>query len=163
MGIVEPDGQPNRWVANLIRKKARSLVGKYGFTTSDQESIEQELWYHLLQVYSRFDPSRGKETTFIISVVENRIRTLIEHGETDPVAFVNTLNRTIYKNAQRMKADKTLTFALINYQDGQLNLKFKRLMQRLSRKNGWFVPVSTLLDYIQQERGHHGTKYKEEK
>jgi hypothetical protein len=28
-------------------------------------------------------------------------------------------------------------------------------MQRLSQKNGWFVPVSTLLDYIVQTRGHH--------
>ena len=41
------------------------------------------------------------------------------------------------------------------YDDGQLNSDFKRLVERLSRKSGWFVPVSTLLDYMQKERGHH--------
>ena len=30
--------------------------------------------------------------------------------------------------------------------------RFKELMTRLSRKNGWFVPVSTLLDYLRQQR-----------
>jgi hypothetical protein len=39
------------------------------------------------------------------------------------------------------------------YQNGQLNPRFKSLMERLSNKGGWFVPVSTLLDYIQAQRG----------
>jgi hypothetical protein len=29
------------------------------------------------------------------------------------------------------------------------------LIDRLSRKNGWFVPVSMLLDYIRDRRGEH--------
>jgi hypothetical protein len=37
--------------------------------------------------------------------------------------------------------------------DGALDLRFKRLMTRLSRKNGWFVPVSPLLDHLAAERG----------
>jgi len=41
------------------------------------------------------------------------------------------------------------------FQNGQLNYEFKQLMKRLSRKSGWFVPVSTLLDYILEERGPH--------
>ena len=28
-----------------------------------------------------------------------------------------------------------------------------RLMERLSRKPGWFVPVSTLLDYLREHNG----------
>lgn len=38
-------------------------------------------------------------------------------------------------------------------QDGVLNSEFQRLMKRLRSKNGWFVPVSTLLDHLQEERG----------
>jgi hypothetical protein len=34
------------------------------------------------------------------------------------------------------------------YSDGCLNPEFKRLMRRLSQKNGWFVPVSRLLDHL---------------
>jgi len=41
------------------------------------------------------------------------------------------------------------------YKHGQLNPRFAELMKRLSRKNGWFVPVSTLLDYLLSVHGHH--------
>ena len=38
---------------------------------------------------------------------------------------------------------------------GKINTRFKVLMERLSRMNGWFVPVHTLLDFILQTRGNH--------
>lgn len=38
-------------------------------------------------------------------------------------------------------------------EDGRVNPRFAQLMERLSKKNGWFVPVSTLLDHIVAERG----------
>jgi hypothetical protein len=41
------------------------------------------------------------------------------------------------------------------YENGSLHARFTELMTRLSRKNGWFVPVSTLLDYILEKRGPH--------
>jgi hypothetical protein len=37
--------------------------------------------------------------------------------------------------------------------DGAVNGRFRELMTRLSRKNGWFVPVSTLLDHLRAQRG----------
>ena len=33
-------------------------------------------------------------------------------------------------------------------QNGKISEKFKEQMNRLSKKNGWFVPVSTLLDFL---------------
>jgi hypothetical protein len=38
-------------------------------------------------------------------------------------------------------------------QDGRLNPEFRRVMERLAKKNGWFVPVSTLLNFLDQSRG----------
>ena len=38
------------------------------------------------------------------------------------------------------------------WQNGELNPVFRRLMLRLARLNGWFVPVTTLLDYLQQNQ-----------
>lgn len=32
--------------------------------------------------------------------------------------------------------------------NGELSEKFKKQIKRLSKKNGWFVPVSTILDYL---------------
>ena len=37
-------------------------------------------------------------------------------------------------------------------QDGLVDWRFQELMSRLSRKNGWFVPVGTLLDYLSRTR-----------
>ncbi len=39
------------------------------------------------------------------------------------------------------------------YTDSGLNPRFRELMQRLSKRNGWFVPVSTLLDHLLAARG----------
>ena len=39
------------------------------------------------------------------------------------------------------------------YRHGELDSRFKTLMQRLSQKNGWFVPVVTLLDYLRGQNG----------
>jgi hypothetical protein len=41
------------------------------------------------------------------------------------------------------------------YRDGALDPKFKSLIARLSKRNGWFVPVSTLLNYLVEIKGHH--------
>jgi len=38
---------------------------------------------------------------------------------------------------------------------GRLHPHFRSLLERLSRLNGWFVPVSTLLDYVLEVRGPH--------
>jgi hypothetical protein len=37
--------------------------------------------------------------------------------------------------------------------NGRLDPRFRALMERLSKRPGWFVPVSTLLDYILEKRG----------
>jgi hypothetical protein len=39
------------------------------------------------------------------------------------------------------------------YRDGALHPRFKLLIERISRLNGWFVPVHTLLDYLMEVRG----------
>lgn len=38
-------------------------------------------------------------------------------------------------------------------ESGRVNPRFGELIRRLARKNGWFVPVSTLLDHIRFQRG----------
>jgi hypothetical protein len=46
-------------------------------------------------------------------------------------------------------------FAFGFYDEGRINPGFKHLMERLARKNGWFVPVATLLDYLLELNGGH--------
>lgn len=44
-------------------------------------------------------------------------------------------------------------FASGFWSQGELNRRFRELMARLASKNGWFVPVTTLLDYVVEKRG----------
>jgi hypothetical protein len=46
-------------------------------------------------------------------------------------------------------------FGLDFVKDGVLDPCFKERMTRLSRLNGWFVPVKTLLDYLLERNGRH--------
>ena len=46
-------------------------------------------------------------------------------------------------------------FASSFLEKGHLNAKFQFLMERLSKKNGWFVPVTVMLDYLLEQKGHH--------
>ena len=39
------------------------------------------------------------------------------------------------------------------WSNGKLEPQFKTLMERLARKNGWFVPAATMLDYLRRQRG----------
>ena len=39
-----------------------------------------------------------------------------------PVRFLDTLNRTLYQNIQRMNSDKNLTLAILNYADGTISI-----------------------------------------
>lgn len=40
-------------------------------------------------------------------------------------------------------------------QNGRLDARFRERMTRIARKDGWFVPVRTLLDTIREQRGEH--------
>ena len=39
--------------------------------------------------------------------------------------------------------------------DGRVDPRFERVMRRLAKRNGWFVPVRTLLDHLRERNGHH--------
>lgn len=46
-------------------------------------------------------------------------------------------------------------FACGFVENDRVHPRFKELMDRLGRKKGWFVPVSTMMDYIRGEKGDH--------
>jgi len=60
-----------------IRLKARQLIGRYGFTRSDREDIEQELTLDLLTRLSRFDPDKARSATFVRLVVDRCAASLV--------------------------------------------------------------------------------------
>jgi RNA polymerase sigma-70 factor (ECF subfamily) len=67
------------YVVNLIRRKARQLVGQYGFTEHDREDIEQELWADLYHRAPGYDPSLASPRTFANRIVEHAVAAIIQH------------------------------------------------------------------------------------
>jgi RNA polymerase sigma-70 factor (ECF subfamily) len=66
------------YAADLIRHKARQLVGKAGLTEDDRQDLEQELMIDLLQRMRHFNPAKAKKTTFMARIVERHISTILE-------------------------------------------------------------------------------------
>jgi len=86
----------------------------------------------------------GLESGILMLMTQTAIRTLIDHGETDPEAFFTTLNRVLYQNIQRMGIDKMLTLAFVKYQDGFLKIVGQHEEMLLLRRGGQVERVDTL-------------------
>ncbi len=78
----------------------------------------------------------GLESGMLMLMVQTAVRTLQEVEETNPVRFMDILNRTIYKNIQRMDSGKNLTLSLIDYSNGELILSGQHEEVILARSNG---------------------------
>jgi predicted ATPase/serine phosphatase RsbU (regulator of sigma subunit)/tRNA A-37 threonylcarbamoyl transferase component Bud32 len=64
----------------------------------------------------------GLESGVLMLMTQTAVRTLQESNQTDPVKFLDILNRTIYGNVQRINPYKNLTLSILDYQDGTLSL-----------------------------------------
>jgi hypothetical protein len=74
---------------------------------------------------------------------------------------VNSFNRCISEeNQDRLEEEGGACIMYSHlaagfYENQEINPRFRFLMERLSKKNGWFVPVAKLLDYLLEKNGHH--------
>lgn len=69
-------------------------------------------------------------------------------------SFCDTLSEA---NQDRLEAESGVCIMYTHFAsgfsvDGKLHPRFERLMRRLGKKDGWFVPVSTLLDNLRLQR-----------
>lgn len=86
----------------------------------------------------------GLESGMLMLMAQTSVRTLLEHNETDPQKFLNTINRTIYHNSQRMKSSKNMTLCLLDYEDGQLRISGQHEEVLIIRKGGHVQKVDTM-------------------
>ena len=80
----------------LIRQKARQLVGKYGFTASDREDLEQDLWFHLLERLQAESNHIANREAFIVTLLDRQVTDLIRR------------RRAGKRNAERLRSLNTL-------------------------------------------------------
>jgi hypothetical protein len=79
-------------------------------------------------------------------------------ASTEGATISSFLESVTEANLDRLEADGGCCIMYTHFglgfcQEGVLDPRFVELMQRLSRRKGWFVPVSTLLDYMESQRG----------
>jgi serine phosphatase RsbU (regulator of sigma subunit) len=86
----------------------------------------------------------GLESGVLMIMAQTATRALIANNETDPVKFLNTLNQTIFANAQRMNCDKSLTLSLLDYQNGQVRVSGQHEDVLLVRADGALERINTI-------------------
>jgi predicted ATPase/serine phosphatase RsbU (regulator of sigma subunit)/tRNA A-37 threonylcarbamoyl transferase component Bud32 len=104
----------------------------------------------------------GLESGVLMLMVQTAVRTLLLNQETDAARFLNTVNRVIYENVQRMNADRSLTLALLDYEAGRLRLTGQHEELLVVRAGGAIERIKTtdlgfpigLIDDIQNFVAH---------
>ena len=86
----------------------------------------------------------GLESGILMVMSQTAVRTLKEIKEIDAVRFLDTLNRTIYKNLQRMNCDKNLTLAILNYAQGRMRISGQHEEIIVVRKGGKIERIDTI-------------------
>lgn len=86
----------------------------------------------------------GLESGVLMLMVQSVARALQEKGDTDPIAFLNVLNRTIFKNIERTKSDKHLTLAFVDYADDKVTLSGQHEDVLIIRGNGEIEQIDTM-------------------
>ena len=107
-------------------------------------------YYDILQHHGRLTigigdvTGHGLESGVLMLMVQTAVRTLMENNETDPKKFFEVLNRTIYKNVQRMNSDKNLSLCLIDYHDRILSLSGQHEEILVVRSGGTIERIDTI-------------------
>ncbi len=107
-------------------------------------------YYDVLQHHGRITigigdvTGHGLESGVLMLMVQTAVRTLMENNETDPKKFFEVLNRTIYKNVQRMDSDKNLSLCLVDYHEGVLSLSGQHEEIVIVRAEGQIERVDTI-------------------
>lgn len=86
----------------------------------------------------------GLESGVVMVMTQAVVRALLASGETDPVRFLDTINRALYGNVQRMGSDKNLTLLLLDYIAGEVKLSGQHEELIVVRQGGAVERVDTI-------------------
>ncbi|MEC4991107.1 MAG: SpoIIE family protein phosphatase, partial [Oscillatoria sp. PMC 1068.18] len=86
----------------------------------------------------------GLESGLLMIMAQTAIRTLTEINETDACNFLAVINRTLYKNIERIGLDKNMTLVLVDYQQGELCITGQHEEIIIVRANGQVEQIDTI-------------------
>ncbi|MEM6431167.1 MAG: PAS domain-containing protein, partial [Deinococcota bacterium] len=89
----------------------------------------------------------GLESGLLMLMTQTAVRTLLEAGIHDTTAFFDILNRALYDNLARMRADKSLTLVRLDYDassEHNIRLSGQHEQVLVVRADGQVEPIDTL-------------------
>lgn len=86
----------------------------------------------------------GFASGIVMLMAQTAIRTLQESADTDLKHFLSVLNRTIFRNVERMNFDKNMTLALLAYSKGKLQISGQHEEVIAVRAGGKIELIDTL-------------------
>lgn len=107
-------------------------------------------YYDILQYEDRLKigigdvTGHGLESGVLMLMVQTAVRTLLACNVTEPKTFLNTLNRALYDNIQRMNSEKNLTLSLLDYQQGKVHLTGQHEEVLVVRHTGVIERIDTI-------------------
>jgi len=115
----------SRKIQRMTLPRPDELQGIAGLDVSTYIESAKEVggdYYDILRDRDRLRISigdvtgHGLESGVVMLMTQSAVRTLTSHAEGNLSQTLQSLNRTIYHNVQRMGSDKNLTLALLDYQ-----------------------------------------------
>ena len=85
----------------------------------------------------------GLESGVLMLMAQTAIRTLLCYGETDPLKLMHGVNRVLYQQITRMRTDKNMTLALLNYHSGTLTITGQHEEVIVIREDGRVERIDT--------------------
>ena len=86
----------------------------------------------------------GLESGVLMIMAQTAVRTLQQMNETDPVKFLDVLNRTLYANIERIDSSRNMTLALLDYQDSNFTLSGQHEDIIVVRTDGNIEQIDTM-------------------
>ncbi|TAE78361.1 MAG: HAMP domain-containing protein [Oscillatoriales cyanobacterium] len=134
-----------RKIQQMLLPKNRELKEVIGLDIAGFMEAADEVggdYYDVLQHEGRVKigigdvTGHGLESGVLMIMVQTAVRTLLAYNEPDPVKFLTAINSVIYNNMQRMKCDKNVSLALLDYHEGMLKLSGQHEEMIVVRCNG---------------------------
>ncbi|WP_172972053.1 SpoIIE family protein phosphatase [Roseibium aquae] len=107
-------------------------------------------YYDVLQNGSRIKigigdvTGHGLESGVLMLMVQSVARALQEKGGDDPAAFLDVVNRSMFKNIERTDSDKHMTLAFVDYEDNKVTVSGQHEEVLLIRANGDVERIDTV-------------------
>ncbi|PZV16586.1 MAG: diguanylate cyclase [Leptolyngbya sp.] len=86
----------------------------------------------------------GLESGMVMIMAQMAVRTLLVNGEMNSAKFLNSVNRALYDNTQRMRSCKNMSLALLEYKAGDLYLTGQHEELIVVRQDGRLEHIDTL-------------------